>query len=624
LSNNHENHKKVIKRTKLRHNEYYSFQDNLDNLYKESQKNKHFTELYDLVTDERNILLAYRNIKSNKGAFTKGVDGRNIKHLAELEPKDLISLVRNKLANYQPQTVKRVEIPKSDGSKRPLGIPTISDRLVQQCILQIMEPICEAKFYKHSYGFRPMRGTREAIAKAYFLSQKNNLHYTVDIDIKGFFDNIDHGKLIKQIWSLGIRDKRLISIISKLLRARVDGIGIPSKGTPQGGILSPLLANIVLNELDWWIASQWEQVKTKHDYTYIRDNKIELSNKYASLRKFTSLKEVYIVRYADDFKIFCRNHDDARRIFAATNKWLKERLGLNISQEKSGIVNLRKNYSEFLGIKFKVITKGKKSNKKSKYVISSYVGNKAFKKILAVHRAYIKKLQRPDSKLKIFSKYNATLIGWHNYYSMATNCNVDFMKIDYRNSMSLKRRLKPRKRKKGESIPRYIDKMYGQSKQLRIVNGITLIPLGFVKHRKVMNSKQLSPYVENQREQFHVSQKSVDVQLLQYLVKNPIYGQSSEYNDNRISLLVAQHGKCYVTRKTLDRHEIHCHHKSPREYGGKDEYKNLVILHKDIHKLIHATKSDTITNLLAQLNLNKEHITKVNALRIKAKVEAIS
>ena len=165
----------------------------------------------------------------NVGSKTKGTDGKTIANLAKYEPKDLVLLVRNKLRNFQPQKVRRVEIPKPDGKMRPLGIPTISDRLVQQCILQVMEPICEAKFYKHSYGFRPLRGTKDAIARAQFLAQMNNLHYVVDVDIKGFFDNIDHGKLLKQIWSLGIRDKALLSIISKMLKAEIEGIGIPAK-----------------------------------------------------------------------------------------------------------------------------------------------------------------------------------------------------------------------------------------------------------------------------------------------------------------------------------------------------------------------------------------------------------
>ena len=315
------------KRQKLRNNEYYDFQKVQDDLYAKSQNGYIFKNLMDKIISEANILLAYRNIKKNTGSNTKGTDGTTIANLAKLETKDLVMLIRNKLQNFQPQKVRRVEIPKPDGKTRPLGIPTISDRLVQQCILQVMEPICEAKFYKHSYGFRPLRSTKHAIARAYHLAQKANLHYVVDVDIKGFFDNINHGKLLKQIWTLGIRDKSLLAIISKLLKAEIEGIGIPTKGTPQGGIISPLLANIALNEYDHWIKSQWEEMRTKHNYDRWRTDKInrksymDSSNKVRALSK-SNLKEVYIVRYADDFKLFCRNHKDAVKIFEATKKWL--------------------------------------------------------------------------------------------------------------------------------------------------------------------------------------------------------------------------------------------------------------------------------------------------------------
>ena len=130
----------------------------------------------------------------------------------------------------------------------------------------------------------------------------------------------------------------------------------PTKGTPQGGILSPLLANIVLNELDWWISSQWETMPTHHKY-HIGINKngsLAKSGVYYALRR-SNLKEMYIVRYADDFKILCRSKEDADNIFIAVKKWLKERLKLDVSQEKSKVVNLKKNYSEFLGFKIKAV-----------------------------------------------------------------------------------------------------------------------------------------------------------------------------------------------------------------------------------------------------------------------------
>ena len=125
-----------------------------------------------------------------------------------------------------------------------------------------MEPICEAKFSENSYGFRPNRSAENAIARAEFLIQNTRLHYVVEFDVKGFFDNVDHSKLIKQIWSLGIRDKNLLFVLKRILKAPIrlenGAMEYPTKGTPQGGIISPLLANIVLNELDQWVDSQWQ------------------------------------------------------------------------------------------------------------------------------------------------------------------------------------------------------------------------------------------------------------------------------------------------------------------------------------------------------------------------------
>ena len=197
--------RKSLKRQKLRNNEYYDFQETLDTLYADSRNNRKFRRLVEIIRREENILLAYRNIKNNTGSHTKGTDGRTISYLAKLAPEEMVSLVRRKLENYFPQRVRRVEIPKYDGKTRPLGIPTITDRLIQQCILQVLDPICEAKFHKRSYGFRPLRSTKNALARAYQLAQVSNLHYVVDIDIKGFFDNINHGKLLKQLWSMGIQ-----------------------------------------------------------------------------------------------------------------------------------------------------------------------------------------------------------------------------------------------------------------------------------------------------------------------------------------------------------------------------------------------------------------------------------
>lgn len=166
-----EKHKK---KQSLRNNEYFNMQNVFDKLYRQSQEGKKFTDLLGIITSKNNILLAYRNIKSNKGSKTSGVDHKSITSINDADVSSLVEKVQMMFQNYTPQKVKRVEIPKSDGSGRvrPLGIPTIRDRLIQQCILQVLEPICEAKFSDNSYGFRPNRSCENAISKAMHCMQQ--------------------------------------------------------------------------------------------------------------------------------------------------------------------------------------------------------------------------------------------------------------------------------------------------------------------------------------------------------------------------------------------------------------------------------------------------------------------
>lgn len=594
-------------------------QDIQDKLYLQSSKGTKFTHLIEIITSEKNILLAYRNIKKNSGSHTKGVDGKNISHLASLEPDTLIKLVQTKLKNYFPNKVRRVEIPKPDGKLRPLGIPTIMDRLIQQCILQVLEPICEAKFYKHSYGFRPLRSTKHAISRAYHLSQQNNLHYVVDVDIKGFFDNINHGKLIKQLWTLGIRDKSLIAIISKMLKAEIENIGIPDKGTPQGGILSPLLANVVLNEFDWWISSQWENMPTKHDYrpSTRKDGSLNYFSTYYALRT-TKLKEVYIVRYADDFKLFCRNHQDAIKLFEASKQWLKNRLHLEVSREKSKIVNLRKNYSCFLGIKFKVHRKGKKGNKDTKRVVKSHIQEKALNRIKTNVRKHVSHIQKPKKSIGLaIDLYNSFIMGIHNYYNCATNCNIDMQKLSNQTRTKIFVRLKSRRVNKSDKLPDYIKKVYGKSEMLRMIGDKPLLPLSYIQHSKLMNFSQANIYNPIDREKIHNTQKVADYKITKYLIENPIQGQSAEYNDNRISLYIGQLGKCAITKEELEVGSMECHHIQPKSQGGLDNYNNLVLITKEVHKLIHSTQMETINKYLKYVPIDKVTLENLNKLRTK-------
>ena len=599
--------KVLKKKQKLRSNEYYSMQDIFDRLYERSCSKEQFTDLMKYISSKENILLAYRNIKKNKGSTTVGTDRLDINYYKNWDNDKFVKYFQNKLANYQPKSVRRVEIPKPNGKKRPLGIPCMDDRIIQQCIKQVLEPICEAKFHKHSYGFRPNRSTSHAIARSMFLMNKSQLHYVVDIDIKGFFDNVNHAKLKKQIWNLGIQDKTLIKVIGKILKSEIEGIGIPTKGTPQGGIISPLLSNIVLNELDWWLSSQWETFETKHNYTKVRKTYNDQSHKYRAMRN-TKLKEIFLVRYADDFKIFCKDYETAKRIYIATKSWLSERLGLDISPEKSKITNVRKNKTEFLGFTLKVKPKG------NKYVCQSNMSDKAKQNTINKIKKQIKIIQKNCNSNEV-SKLNCIILGSHNYYKIASNVNLDFNEINFLVSKTLDIRLRNNITNKPKISETY-KRLYGDyNGKIRGIKDIAIFPIYGVKNKPPMNFTQtINNYTPEGRELIHKKLYGYE-HIVQYLLNNSNYMESVEYNDNRISLLAGQNGKCYITGEPLVIGNMECHHKIPKEKGGTDEYKNLVWIKTDVHKLIHSTKKETIEKYLSILVLDEKGLKRVNSLR---------
>ena len=240
----------------LRNNEYYCMQEVFDFLYICSKKNYNFYHLIEHIISDNNLRLAFRNIKTNKGSLTNGLSGQNISIIAKMKINKYLKLLKQIILDYKSSIVKRVEIPKRNGKKRYLGIKEPIDKIVEQAIYQILEPILTAKFHNNSNGFIKGRSTSRAIAQFTNYVVKEKLYIVIDLDMKGFFDNVNHSKLLKQLWSCGVKDKNLLSIISKMLKAEIYGIGVPNKGTPQGGILSPLLANLVLNEFDWWLDSK--------------------------------------------------------------------------------------------------------------------------------------------------------------------------------------------------------------------------------------------------------------------------------------------------------------------------------------------------------------------------------
>lgn len=609
-----------MKKQGLRNNEYYNMQEIFDKLYKQSKEGQQFRHLIEIISSKENILLAFRNIKKNKGRNTPGVDNVTMEYFEKMEIDEFVLLIQRSISKYRPGKVKRVEIPKPDGKTRPLGIPCMKDRIMQQCILQVLDPICEAKFYNYSFGFRPNRSAHHAVERAKSLINVAHLHYVVDVDIKGFFDNIDHGKLLKQIWTLGIRDKNLLSVISKILKAEIEGIGISTKGVPQGGTLSPLLANIALNEFDWWISDQWNTFKSRFEY-------LKRGYKYKILKSNSKLKEIYLVRYADDFKIFCRTDKVAFKIFNATKLWLKERLKLEINPDKSTVTNLRKRYTNFLGFKLKAKIIGKNKRNKPKWVCISGVSDKAISNIKDKLLSQIKYIQKnPKYSVYAMNLLNSMILGIHNYYSIASQVSKDFRKIYFYLIGAIRSRLKPNT--KGEHSKAFI-KLYSKYCKRKVIKvaSVDMYPIHGISMKNTYNFNQkICNYNEEGRALIHKQIHKVDhlvKHLLETSMKDPV-----KYTDNRISLLHGQQGKCSITRLNLYTDNMHCHHIIPKSQGGTDDYKNLVYVEDFVHRLIHATSMKTYQALWEQLvikmklNTTSEFETvlkRINHYRILAK-----
>ena len=329
----------------------------LDFLYEKSKEGIAFTGLVEAMVNEVTVVTAIHNIKSNKGSKTAGVDQVKMDKYLQIPRDELIALIRDNFSNYRPKPARRVYIPKKNGKQRPLGIPTVLDRIIQECVRIVIEPICEARFYPHSYGFRPYRAQKHAIRdiinviNASTYSQDQPV-WAVEGDIKGCFDNIDHRILLQKIWRIGIHDKRVIKMIQQMLKAGYIESGVMNDtklGTMQGGILSPLLSNVYLNDFDWFVGRMYMEPhrQCKHKCNDTRR------------LKWSGVTPKYNFRFADDWVILTSTEQEAYRLKRVLTKYFTNKMKLELSQEKTFVTDLRTKGIHFLGFVVKAEKKRK-------------------------------------------------------------------------------------------------------------------------------------------------------------------------------------------------------------------------------------------------------------------------
>lgn len=340
---------------------------------------KKWYSLIDKVYRLDNLERAYRAVRANKGA--PGVDGETVEAFGQNLEERLRQLHHElKTGTYEPQPVLRVEIPKVDGSKRPLGIPTVKDRVVQQALLNILQPIFEPDFHPSSYGYRPGRSCHQAVAKAERFMNKYGLEYVVDMDLSKCFDRLDHELILEGV-NRKVSDGSVLRLIKKFLTAGVmkDGAWEETDiGSPQGGVISPLLTNIYLDRFD-------QEMKRRG---------------------------IRIVRYADDILIFARTHREARKYQKLATEILENELKLVVNKEKTHLTSVNEGVA-YLGFIIR-----------TKYVSIHPKKIKSFKD-------RIRQLTPRNHGINVeemVKRLNPVLRGWANYFRVA-NCKKLFAQL---------------------------------------------------------------------------------------------------------------------------------------------------------------------------------------------------
>ena len=584
----------------------------LDFLYAQSQQNKAFTGLLEAMVSEVTIVTAIHNIKSNKGSKTAGVDKVKVDKYLQMPKEEVIETVQRNMKHYLPKPARRVYIKKSNGKERPLGIPTMLDRIIQECVRIVIEPICEARFYPSSYGFRPYRAQKHAvrditnIINASVKSQDQPV-WAVEGDIKGCFDNIDHRLLLQKLWKIGIHDKRVLKIISQMLKAGYIEQGImkdDGKGTPQGSILSPLLSNVYLNDFDWYVGRQYFNPKPhcKH-----------LCNTRRRL-KWMGITPKYNIRFADDWVVMTSTQEEAVRLKRSLTKYFLYRMKLELSQEKTKISDLRKDGIHFLGFVIKAeLPRKTPAGRKEHLVGKPYPDMQRLSgkiKNLCAEIRKIRVLQEANTRIAQIHYINSVIMGIAEYIKIGISGKA-FHAIDRRvnnSAFSQWKRMYPDKYNQWQIRLKNLDNLPHRhegydSKTFAIPYegywiGLTMAFITHVKYEQKPFNQRMTPFTAEGRRIYENYRKkdkplphnrpsintSKDLALSVYNKgkANFEYFMNREYAFNR------DKGKCRCCGKALfTAHDRECHHVRVLPIDKINKVMNLAWVCEPCHEMIH-------------------------------------
>ena len=590
----------------------------LDFLYAKSGQSISFTGLFEAMCHEVTIVTAGHNIKSNKGSKTAGVDEIKMDSYLQMPKQELIDLIQRKFHKYQPKPARRVYIPKSNGKQRPLGIPSAIDRVVQECMRIVLEPICEAQFYPHSYGFRPYRAQKHAIRDIVNVINAGGRSpdqpvWAVEGDIKGCFDNINHRLLLQKLWRMGIHDKRVLSIIKAMLKAGYIESGIyyaTTIGSPQGSILSPLLSNVYLNDFDWYIGRSYMEPhrQCKHKCNDTRR------------LKWSGITPKYNYRFADDWVILTSTQAEALRLKRQLTKYFRYRMKLDLSQEKTYVTDLRTDGIHFLG--FVVKAERKRKTPDPATWSETLVGkpfpdmNRLTKKICNLSKEVrrIGLFTQPNTQAAQIQYVNSIIMGLAQYLQPSI-CSAAYHAIDRRvnnTALAVWKNLFPKRYNQMQvplqtlcNLPHRHEGYKSKTFAVEIEGKWFGITCAFITHAKYETrpfNQHMTPYTEEGR-RIYVSYRTKhkplpcdrpsintpeDILLSAY-ARGKGWKANFEYFMNREYAYNRDKGKCKCCgRYFSDNLPKHCHHvnnKLPVEKINK--VSNLAWLCVPCHRMVH-------------------------------------
>lgn len=567
---------------------------------------------------EVTIVTAVHNIKSNKGSKTAGVDEIKMDSYLQMPKQELIDLIQRKFHKYQPKPARRVYIPKSNGKQRPLGIPSAIDRVVQECMRIVLEPICEAQFYPHSYGFRPYRAQKHAIRDIVNVinagcRSPDQPVWAVEGDIKGCFDNINHRLLLQKLWRMGIHDKRVLSIIKAMLKAGYIESGIyyaTTIGSPQGSILSPLLSNVYLNDFDSYIGRSYMEPhrQCKHKCNDTRR------------LKWSGITPKYNYRFADDWVILTSTQAEALRLKRQLTKYFRYRMKLNLSQEKTYVTDLRTDGIHFLG--FVVKAERKRKTPDPAIWSETLVGkpfpdmNRLTKKICNLSKEVrrIGLFTQPNTQAAQIQYVNSIIMGLAQYLQPSI-CSAAYHAIDRRinnTALAVWKNLFPKRYNQMQvplqtlcNLPHRHEGYKSKTFAIEIEGKWFGITCAFITHAKYETrpfNQHMTPYTEEGR-RIYVSYRTKhkplpcdrpsintpeDILLSAY-ARGKGWKANFEYFMNREYAYNRDKGKCKCCGRFFsDNLPKHCHHvnnKLPVEKINK--VSNLAWLCVPCHRMVH-------------------------------------